>query len=118
MPDNTPAERARGAWIAPLIATVLTLPACLIAYFFAGLAPMACDSCTDTQSDRFDSSYGTAFPLLQTGLGAALLLLLLTWALPWEPRNTARKAGLALAAIFMAPLALLVFYAMVDWPSA
>ena len=65
MPDNTPVDRARGAWIAPLLATVLTLPACLLAYFVGGFSAMACDSCTDTQAGRFESSYGIAFPILQ-----------------------------------------------------
>ncbi|KKD03740.1 hypothetical protein [Streptomyces sp. WM6386] len=116
MSNNLLVERAPGAWIAPLISTLVTIPACLIAYVVGGLSPMACDSCGDAQADAFDASYGIAFPALLAGLGIALVLLFVSWALPWEQRYMARRALFALAAPLLVPLAYLVFAALVDWP--
>jgi hypothetical protein len=116
MSNNTLVERAPGAWIAPLISTLVTLPACFVAYLIGGLSPMACDSCGDAQSDAFDTSYGVAFPVLLGGLGIALVLLLVSWSVPWERRYTARRALFALAAPLMVPCAYVAFAALVDWP--
>jgi len=116
MPDNELDDRARGAWTAPLISTLLTLPACLIAYFFGGFSAMACDACDGTRADRFESSYAIAFPVLLAGLGTALFLLAASWALPWERHQTPRRIGLATAAPAMVPFAYVVFVALVDWP--
>ncbi|MFI9175571.1 hypothetical protein [Streptomyces lincolnensis] len=109
-------DRARGAWAAPLISTLLTLPACLVAYLVGGFSAMACDSCDGTRADRFESSFGIAFPVLLGGLGIALFLLAASWALPWERGNTTRRIGLATAAPFMVPFAYTVFAVLVDWP--
>jgi hypothetical protein len=118
MPDNTLEldNRARGAWAAPLLSTLLTLPACLIAYVFGGLSAMACDSCDAARADRFESSFGVAFPVLQAGLCLALLLAAASWVLPWEHRNTARRLGLAVTAPLTVPFAYVVFVALTDWP--
>lgn len=116
MSDHTLVARAPGAWIAPLISTLVTLPACFIAYLVGGLSPMACDSCGDAQADAFDSSYGIAFPVLLVGLCLALVLLFVSWALPWEHRYMARRAAFALAAPLMVPFAYVAFAALVDWP--
>ncbi|MEU1476886.1 hypothetical protein ACFYZ8_42255 [Streptomyces sp. NPDC001668] len=117
MPDLTlDDDRATGAWVAPLLSTLLTVPACLLAYFFGGFSAMACDSCTAPEADRFDSSFGIAFPVLLAGLGIALFLLAAGWALPWERRNTARRVGLALAAPVLVPVVYGVFAVLVDWP--
>jgi hypothetical protein len=53
-------DRATGAWFAPLLSTLLTLPACLLAYAVGGLSAMACDSCAAPEADRFESSFGNA----------------------------------------------------------
>ncbi|WP_141206507.1 hypothetical protein [Streptomyces griseorubiginosus] len=117
MPDLTlDDDRATGAWVAPLISTLLTLPACLAAWFLGGFSAMACDSCDGTQADRFDSSFAVAFSVLIGGLGTALLLAAASWALPWERRNTARRVGLALVAPVLVPCVYVVFMALVDWP--
>jgi uncharacterized protein (DUF983 family) len=119
MSDNTPgAARAQGTggWAAPLISAVLTLPACLLAYFFGGLMPMACDACDSTQASRFDASYDTAFTVLLVGLGIALTLLMASWTLPWTPRNTPRRLGLALMAPVTVPVAYVAFLALLDLP--
>ncbi|MEW2558237.1 hypothetical protein [Streptomyces griseorubiginosus] len=117
MPDLTlDDDRATGAWVAPLVSTLLTLPACLAAWFFGGFSAMACDACDGTQADRFDSSFAVAFPMLLGGLGIALLLAAASWALPWERRNTARRLGLALAAPALVPVVYVVFAALVEWP--
>ncbi|MCD7443780.1 hypothetical protein K4B79_36940 [Streptomyces lincolnensis] len=109
-------DRARGAWAAPLISTLVTVPACLVAYLVGGFSAMACDSCDGTRADRFESSFGIAFPVLLGGLGIALFLVAASWALPWERGNTARRVGLAAAAPFMVPFAYVVFAVLVDWP--
>jgi hypothetical protein len=109
-------DRATGAWVAPLVSTLLTLPACLAAYVFGGLSVMACDSCAGPEADRFASSFDLAFPVLLGGLGLTLFLLAAGWALPWERRNAARRVALALAAPAMVPCVYLVFAVLVDWP--
>lgn len=117
MPDLTlDDDRATGAWVAPLLSTLLTLPACLAAYFFGGFSAMACDACTAPQADRFDDSFGLAFPVLLGGLGLALFVLAASWALPWERPHSARRVGLATMAPFLVPLAYVVFVTLVDWP--
>jgi NhaP-type Na+/H+ or K+/H+ antiporter len=117
MPDLTlDDDRATGAWVAPLLSTLLTVPACLFAYFVGGLSAMACDSCAGSEADRFESSFGIAFPVLLGGLGIALFLLAAGWALPWERRNSARRVALALAAPVMVPCVYVLFAALVDWP--
>jgi hypothetical protein len=117
MPDLTlDDDRATGAWVAPLLSTLLTLPACLLAYVVGGLSVMACDSCAGPEADRFESSFGIAFPVLLAGLGIALFLVAAGWALPWERRNSARRVALALAAPLMVPCVYHLFAALVDWP--
>ncbi|WP_405527235.1 hypothetical protein OG426_32825 [Streptomyces canus] len=117
MPDLTlDDDRATGAWVAPLISTLLTLPACLAAWFFGGFSAMACDACDGTEADRFEASYAVAFPVLLGGLGVALLLTAASWALPWERRTTGRRVGVALAAPALVPCVCVVFAALVEWP--
>lgn len=101
MPDNTLDDRARGAWAAPLISTLLTPPACLFAY---------------ARADRVGADFGVAFPVLLGGLAVALFLLAASWALPWERHDSPRRLGLATAALLTVPLAYGVFVALVDWP--
>ncbi|MDH6452215.1 hypothetical protein M2155_004623 [Streptomyces sp. SAI-119] len=117
MPDLTlDDDRATGAWVAPLVSTLLTLPACVLVYFVGGFSAMACDSCAGAEADRFESSFGVAFPVLLGGLGLALFLLAASWALPWERRSTARRVGFALAAPVLVACVYGLFTVLVDWP--
>ncbi|KIX71343.1 hypothetical protein ACN6AT_16450 [Streptomyces sp. JL4002] len=110
-----PARHAR-AFVAPLVSTLLTLPMAAVAFFFVGLSPMACDSCNGAASDRFDASYEVAFPVFGFGLLVVLVLLLASWALPWQRRNAAARVWLAVAAPAVVVLASVVFHGLVDWP--
>ncbi|WP_406184112.1 hypothetical protein [Streptomyces sp. NBC_01006] len=114
--DQDTTSRDRCAFVAPLISTLLTLPMGVLAFFSAGLSPMACDSCGDAASDRFDASYGLAFPVFNTGLLLVLAVLVICWALPWQRRNAARRVGFSLLAPAVVVLDYVVFAAIVDWP--
>ncbi|MFD5423657.1 hypothetical protein ACFWJT_37290 [Streptomyces sp. NPDC127069] len=107
---------ARRAFVAPLVSTLLTLPMALVALFYTGISPMACDSCDTAAAHAFDASFRIAWPVFLAGLLSALVLLVCCWALPWRVRNTARRVGLAFAAPGLVVLATLVFTALVDWP--
>ncbi|MFJ3937832.1 hypothetical protein [Streptomyces parvus] len=116
-PAATPAHAlAPRAWVAPLISTVVTLPMGLIALFFGGLTPMACDSCNGEAADRFDASFTTAWTVLWIGLLIALILLIASWAVPHQLRYAARRRGLALTAPATVVVAFVAFMALVDWP--
>ncbi|MGW7329291.1 hypothetical protein ACWGIU_12020 [Streptomyces sp. NPDC054840] len=114
MTSNT-ARRPR-AFVAPLVSTLLTLPMAAVAFFFVGLSPMACDSCGDAASDRFDASYGIAFPVFASGLAVVLVLLLAAWALPRQRRHAAARVWFAVAAPAAVVLDFVVFNGLVDWP--
>ncbi|MET9951706.1 hypothetical protein ABZ135_09170 [Streptomyces sp. NPDC006339] len=116
MTSNDPDARATGAWIAPLVSTLVTVPLGLLTLFFAGLSPMACDSCNGAEADRFDASFAVAFPVVVTGLLVALGLLVTAWALPRRVRHSARRVGFALAAPATVVLAGMVFAGLLDTP--
>lgn len=109
-------SRDKRAFVAPLVSTLLTLPAALIAFFIVGLSPMACDSCEKAASDRFDASYDVAFPVFTIGLLLVLAVLVTSWALPWQRRYSARRVGFALLAPAAVVLDYVVFAGIVDWP--
>ncbi|MFI5830519.1 hypothetical protein ACIA6C_25285 [Streptomyces sp. NPDC051578] len=115
--EHNDAGRDRYALIAPIVTTLITLPLGLGAFGFAGLSPMACDSCNGEAARRFDDSFGTAFVVFQAGLVVALVLLVATWALPWQRRNAAKRVLLAALAPTAVLVAWLLFYGMVDWPA-
>ncbi|PCG82401.1 hypothetical protein CIB93_30260 [Streptomyces sp. WZ.A104] len=102
--------------MAPLISTVVTLPLGLVALFFGGLTPMACDSCNGAEADRFDASFTVAWTVLWIGLLVALIVLIASWAVPHQVRYAARRVGLALAAPATAVVTFVAFMALVDWP--
>ncbi|MFE6911773.1 hypothetical protein [Streptomyces erythrochromogenes] len=104
------------AFVAPLVSTLLTLPMAAVAFFFVGLAPMACDSCGGAVSDRFDDSYNLAFPVFGFGLVVVLVVLLSAWALPWRRGNAAARVWLAVIAPAAVVLDFIVFHGLVDWP--
>ncbi|WP_371624189.1 hypothetical protein OG245_15905 [Streptomyces sp. NBC_01116] len=104
------------AWVAPLFSTLVTLPTGLVALFFGGLSPMACDSCDGAVADGFHDSFMTAWTVLCIGLVLALIVLIATWAIPHQLRYAARRVGLALAAPTVVGVAFVAFMALVDWP--
>ncbi|MEV6313292.1 hypothetical protein AB0M10_32480 [Streptomyces sp. NPDC051840] len=114
--DSNTASRDPRAWVAPLLSTLLTLPAAGFAWFYGALSPMACDSCDGAEADRFDASYGAAWGVLCTGLVVALVVMLVSWCVPWERRHAAKRALLAVAAPVVVGAALVAFLGMVDWP--
>lgn len=109
--------RYRRYWVAPLLSSVVTLPAAFLAFVFAGLAPMACDACTTAEADRFDPSFDRAFTVFGWGLTASLLVLATAWLLPWREQYAARRVGFAVTAPFAVAVTYLVFLGMVDWPA-
>lgn len=106
----------RRAWVAPLLSTLVTLPGALVALAYTMLAPMACDSCSDADSARFDTSFHPAFHGFLIGLVVPLGLLLASWGLPWQQRNAARRLVLAPLAPGAVVLLAVLFTALVDWP--
>ena len=117
MLDNTQMARVRRGWVAPLVATVLTVPLGLFAFVFGGLSPMACDSCDGAEAERFTRGFNTAYTVLLTGLLTAFVLLLVSWSLSWNERNVVPRRVLAAAAPGTVVLSGLVFASMVPWPS-
>lgn len=113
---NTAVSTARPprVWIASLVSTVVTLPLALLAFFFAGLSPMACDSCAEAEAYRFDASFDPAWTVFNCGLALALITLMASWVLG----RRRPPAGLALAALApgVVVLAVLLFMSLVDWP--
>ncbi|WP_406451337.1 hypothetical protein OG782_15620 [Streptomyces sp. NBC_00876] len=114
MPEETLTPRRPRTWIAALISTLVTLPLALVALFFSALSPMACDSCSDAQSDRFDASFDIASPVLSCGLVLSLLLVVASWVL------SIRRPPAAVPAAVLAPATVVVAYvafaALIDWP--
>ncbi|MFF1561157.1 hypothetical protein [Streptomyces sp. NPDC058279] len=110
------AARDPRAFVAPLVATLITLPLGLVALCFAGISPMACDSCNGDEAHSFDDSFAAAFTVFQAGLAVALVLLVTAWALPWQRRHAAKRVVLAALAPSAVVLAWVLFYGMVDWP--
>ncbi|MCX5377722.1 hypothetical protein [Streptomyces sp. NBC_00091] len=111
-----PDSRDRRAFVAPLISTVLTLPLGFVSLLYAGLSPMACDSCNGEAAHAFDASFQTAWTVFVVGLLLVFVLLVMGWVLPWRVRNRARRVGLAFAAPGLVLLNALVFGALLDLP--
>ncbi|MEU8973831.1 hypothetical protein AB0D11_31980 [Streptomyces monashensis] len=99
-------DRLRGEWIPPLVSTLVTLPLALFLLVAAAFAPMACDSCTESEAHRFDASYDVAMPVFLTGLVISALLVLAGWCMPWTVKNMARRRLTAT----LAPCVLLLAY--------
>ncbi|WP_329383736.1 hypothetical protein OG625_21970 [Streptomyces sp. NBC_01351] len=109
-------DRDRRAFIAPLASTLLTLPLAFLSLLYAGLSPMACDSCGGQTADAFDASFEIAWPVFMAGLLGVLGLLLWCWALPWKTVNAPRRVGIAIAAPAVVLLNAVVFWALLDLP--
>ncbi|MFI5877776.1 hypothetical protein [Streptomyces sp. NPDC051554] len=113
----TQGTSVRGTWVGPLIATVVTLPAALVAYIVAGLSPMACDACDGAEAEHFTRRFDTAFTFLQAGLLASVALLLVSWGLPQTESNVARRRVVAVLAPGTVLLSVIFFAGVVPWPS-
>ncbi|MFE9726972.1 hypothetical protein ACFYQ5_26105 [Streptomyces sp. NPDC005794] len=116
MSDDLLNPRAPHAWSGPLISTLVTVPAAVLALFFGGLSPMACDSCNGARADLFTDSWNVGWAVLCTGLVLALALLVASWALPWQQRHAATRVLLCMAAPGVVAVAVVAFMALVDWP--
>ncbi|MFJ9680819.1 hypothetical protein ACIRP2_22605 [Streptomyces sp. NPDC101194] len=114
MPDNVIDSRPRRTWVASLLSTIVTLPLAFIVLVFGGLSPMACDSCSEAESDRFDAGFDTAWTVLCCGLILSLIALVASWAL-----NRSRPPACVVLAV-LAPGTVIftwvVFMSLVDWP--
>ncbi|MFF3496101.1 hypothetical protein ACFYWS_32685 [Streptomyces sp. NPDC002795] len=97
-----PAPRPR-TWVAPLMSSVVTLPAALVAYVIAAAV-------------RFEVSAEWAFTVFGWGMTVALLTLATAWLLPWEERFVARRRGFSVAAPFAVVATFVLYLALVDWP--
>ncbi|MFD7559823.1 MULTISPECIES: hypothetical protein [unclassified Streptomyces] len=109
-------DRDSRAFIAPLASTLLTLPLGLVSLFFAGLSPMACDSCNGQAAHDFDASFQIAWLVLMAGFAVVLALLVWCWALPWRKANADRRFGIAIAAPAVVLVSMVVFWALLDLP--
>jgi hypothetical protein len=109
-------SRAWKTWTTPAISALVTLPLGFAAFFYAGISPMACDSCDGAVADRFDSSFQTAFTVFVTGLAVTLALLLASCIEPKKPSDVERRYLLAVLAPVSVLLDAMLFSVLVDWP--
>ncbi|MET8475617.1 hypothetical protein ABZY90_37825 [Streptomyces sp. NPDC006422] len=114
-PVAPPAPRPR-TWVAPLVSSLITLPAALVAHVIAGASQMACDACSPAVAVRFERSVEWAFTVFGWGLTVSLLTLATAWLLPWEERFAGRRIGFSVAAPFAVAATFVLFLALVDWP--
>jgi hypothetical protein len=113
-PDGSAIDRH--AWVAPFLGTLLAGLGALAGYVYAGLAPMACDSCNGARLHRFDTSFEQAYAVYRYGLLVPLVLLLAAWGMSRERRNAARRVACALLAPLCVVVLVVLFAALVDWP--
>ncbi|MFC8507531.1 hypothetical protein ACFU3J_29715 [Streptomyces sp. NPDC057411] len=116
MPTDLRETRATRTWVPPFLSTLVTLPLGFLALVYAMLSPMACDSCGQEEGRRFTDSFMPAFTTFVVGLVVALVLLVVSWALPRRARHTPRRLVLAVCAPVAVVCAWLVFLGLVDWP--
>ncbi|MEU4263205.1 hypothetical protein ACYCCF_12590 [Streptomyces argenteolus] len=116
MPDDLLDPRSPYAWIAPLLSTLVTLPAAGAALFYGALSPMACDSCNGAAADRFTDSFAVGWGVLCVGLLVSLAMLVASWVLPWRQRQDPTRVLLAWAAPGFVLCAFIAFMGLVDWP--
>ncbi|MFD3998119.1 hypothetical protein [Streptomyces sp. NPDC058548] len=109
-------ERTPHAWIAPTVATVVTLPLTFVASIGVAFSPMACDPCSAARSAEFSADFVTASLTFLIGLVLPLGLLVTSWALPWRRRHTARRHTTAALAPVSVVLLCLLFLGLIDWP--
>ncbi|MFF2328831.1 MULTISPECIES: hypothetical protein [unclassified Streptomyces] len=114
MPEDVVSPRPPRPWIASLISTVVTLPLAFFALVFGSLSPMACDSCSEADAHRFDSSFDPAWTVLTWGLVLALVVMVASWA--FSRSRPPIAIALAAAAPGTVFFAWVVFMTLVDWP--
>ncbi|MFF3783708.1 DUF983 domain-containing protein [Streptomyces sp. NPDC001933] len=123
MPDNVTDEAPvrtdstdgpRHTWIASLISTVVTLPLAFFALVYSMLSPMACDSCSEADADRFDASFGPAWTVSCCGLLLALVVLVASWV--FTRRRPPAAIGLAVAAPATVFFTWVAFMTLINWP--
>ncbi|MYQ77677.1 MULTISPECIES: DUF983 domain-containing protein [unclassified Streptomyces] len=113
-PDDALDDLPKNPWIAPLFSTVITLPVAFYALLTSMLMPMACDSCTEEEGDRFDASFGPAFAVTCCGLALSLCVLLASWVC--MRRRPAASVLLAVAAPLAVVFTWMLFMGLVDTP--
>ncbi|TVL94154.1 hypothetical protein [Streptomyces sp. SAJ15] len=116
MTDTTSHTPHRGAWIAPLLSTLLTLPAALLSSMGVAFAGMSCDVGTSAEIRQCNASAFNAGKVFFYGLLLPLGLLLSSWCLPWQQRHRSIRSALALLTPFSVIVLYLVFDSLVDWP--
>ncbi|WP_157878578.1 hypothetical protein [Streptomyces chattanoogensis] len=94
MPATTMDDRHWGAWIAPCIATIVTVIVAPFAFTVLMLSPMACDACSATEQDDFN----VLFWSFAAGLVIPVALLTASWILPWRRQYVAARIILAVLA--------------------
>ncbi|MFD0341593.1 DUF983 domain-containing protein [Streptomyces sp. NPDC127117] len=114
-PDSTNSTNsARHTWVASLISTVVTLPLAFFALVYSMLSPMACDSCSKADADRFDASFGPAWTVSCFGLLLALVILVASWV--FTRRRPPTAIGLAVAAPATVFFTWVAFMTLINWP--
>jgi len=98
-------ERDRRAFVAPLIATVVSAPLVLIDAVCVMFSPMATDSCTVHGCQALDRALLAAPCVLLLSWAA----LGVSWALPWRLRYRAVRVVPAVAAPLLALATLLIY---------
>lgn len=123
MPDNVTEDApdstddtgsARHTWVASLISTVVTLPLAFLALVYSMLSPMACDSCSEADADRFDASFDPAWTVSCCGLLLSLVILVASWVC--TRRRPPAAIGLAVAAPATVFFTWVAFMTLVNWP--
>ncbi|EST32184.1 hypothetical protein N566_20195 [Streptomycetaceae bacterium MP113-05] len=120
--DTSPSTVAEAgtsrAWVAPAIATAVSVPLTYICFIVIAIASMACPDCLDEQAARFHDSLDIAFSAYQWGLLVPLAMLGASWVLLGAGR---RHAGLRLPLAAMAPFVIVLLclgcLASLDTPS-
>ncbi|MFI0943808.1 hypothetical protein [Streptomyces sp. NPDC021020] len=101
---------------APLLSTLVTLPLAAAAWLYGAVSAMSGDPLDGPEADAFDRSFTHGFHLLQTLVGAAAAVLLVSWVLPPRPALRTARTLLALAAPALVVAGFLVFRTTVNWP--
>ncbi|GGV96372.1 hypothetical protein GCM10015535_65760 [Streptomyces gelaticus] len=107
-------DSPRHTWIASLISTVVTLPLAFFALVYSMLSPMACDSCSDADADRFDASFGPAWTVSCCGLLLSLVIMVASWV--FTRRRPPAAIGLAVAAPATVFFTWVAFMTLINWP--
>lgn len=102
--------------VAPLVSTLVTVPVAWITHFILALMPMACDSCTQEEADRFEPSFDIALWVFRSGLLVAAGLLLTACLLPAKRRFVEPRRFLAVLAPVSVVLFLLAACTFLDLP--